>query len=86
MPQARATPTSSTAVLGVARLHAGLGVTAVVEHRDRQVGRPLHADRRQRAQPHQHLAVAGDDQHRRSGRAIARPSPTIAAAPIAPHR
>ncbi len=48
--------------LGVARLHAGLGVMAVVEHRDREVRRPLHPDRRQCPQPHQHLAVPGDHQ------------------------
>ena len=42
--------TGSTAAIGVARLHAGLGVAAVVEHDDRQVGRALRR-RSSRARP-----------------------------------
>jgi hypothetical protein len=45
------------------RLHAGLAVALVVDHHDAQVRRLLHADGGERAQAHQHLAVAGDDQH-----------------------
>jgi hypothetical protein len=53
--------------VGVARLHPGLGVASVVEDRDRQIGRRLDADRRQRAKAHQRVAVAGHHQHRPIG-------------------
>src|ERR1700686_3536560 len=45
----------------MSRLHARFAVMAVVEDGNREVRRALHADRRERAEPHQHLAVAGDD-------------------------
>src|SRR5580700_11567630 len=48
---------------GMARLHAGFAVMTVVEDGNRQVRRALHADRRERAQSHQHLTVAGDDEN-----------------------
>jgi hypothetical protein len=51
------------AVGGVRGLHPGLAVALVVDHHDAQVGRLLHADGGERSQPHQHLAVAGDDEH-----------------------
>jgi hypothetical protein len=44
----------------VARLHAGLAVMAVVEHHDGEICWLLDADRREAAEAHQHLAVAGD--------------------------
>jgi len=50
------------AVVGVAALHARLGVAAVVEDRDREVRRARDADRRKPTQPHQHLAVTGHDE------------------------
>ena len=71
---------------GVARLHAGLAVDAVVEHDDREIGRPLDADGGERAHAHQHLAVAGDDRDHLFGCASARPSPIMAAPPMAPQR
>ena len=40
---------------------------AIVEHRDCQIWRALHADRRERAESHQHLAVAGHDEHATRG-------------------
>jgi len=46
---------------GVRGLHAGLRIQAVVDHHDREVARPLHADGGKRAYPHQHLAIAGGD-------------------------
>ena len=49
------------AAAGVARLHAGLAIEAVVEHDDGEVAGLLHADGGEAAEPHQHLAVAGDD-------------------------
>src|ERR1019366_2210122 len=36
-------------------------IDAVVEHDDREMARPLNADGGERAHPHQHFAVAGDD-------------------------
>ena len=86
MPQAPATPMQIDAALGVARLHAGLAIDAVVEHDDGEIARPLDADGGERAQPHQHLAVAGDDRDALCGCASARPSPIMAAPPMAPHR
>src|SRR5262249_37010544 len=44
----------------VARLAAGLAVEPVVEHHDREVRWFLHGDGRERTEPHQRLAVAGD--------------------------
>ena len=69
---------------GVALLPAGLAVVAVVDADDREVGRVHHRDGGERADVHQQLAVAGDDQHRLSGCASARPSPIMQGAPIAP--
>ncbi len=45
--------------MGVARLHPGLAVMGVVEHDDREVFGLLDADGGEAAQPHQHVAVAG---------------------------
>ncbi len=45
------------------RLHSGLAVALVIHDDDAQVPGPLHRDGRQRAQSHEHLAVAGDHQH-----------------------
>ena len=47
----------------MARLHASLAVMAVVEDNDGEVRRLLDADGGERAHPHQHLAVAGDDEN-----------------------
>jgi hypothetical protein len=47
----------------VTRLHAGLAVAAVVENCNREILWALYTDPRERPQPHQHLAIAGDDQH-----------------------
>ena len=44
-------------------LHAGLAVALVVDDGDGEIGRPPHRDRRERADAHQHLAVAGHHQH-----------------------
>src|ERR1700730_18158276 len=48
---------------GVARLHAGFAIMTVVEDGNRQVRRALHADCRERAEPHQHPAIPGDDEN-----------------------
>ncbi len=48
---------------GVGRLHAGLAVALVVEHDDGEVGWPLDADRREPAEAHEQLAVAGHHEH-----------------------
>ena len=45
---------------GGARLHAGGAVVAVVETDDRKIFRLLDADGGERAERHQHVAVAGD--------------------------
>ena len=63
MPQDARDAGQADPEIGVARLHAGLGVAGIVEHDDRQVRRALDADRGERPQTHQHLAVAGHDQH-----------------------
>jgi len=70
----------------VARLHPGLAVVAVVEHRDCQIRWPLHCDRRERTKPISISPSPVTTRTRRSGWAIASPSPIIAAAPIAPQR
>src|SRR4051812_36709211 len=44
-----------------ARLHAAGAVMAVVETDDREILRLLDADGGERAERHQHIAVAGDD-------------------------
>jgi hypothetical protein len=62
MPQAHATGQTDRRV-GVPLLHPGLAVAAAVENCNRQLLRALYTDRRERTQPHQYLAVAGDDQH-----------------------
>src|SRR4051812_9211473 len=49
------------AAAGVARLHAGLAVKAVVEHHDGQILRLLHANGGEAAKSHQHFAIASDD-------------------------
>jgi hypothetical protein len=50
------------AVLRRGFLHAGLAVVLVVLHHDRQVRRLLDRDGRERADAHQHLAIAGQHQ------------------------
>ena len=87
IPQPPATVDQIRAERRVRALHAGLAVVAVVEHDDGEVRRLLRADGGQRAEAHQLLAVAGDDDApERSGCASARPSPSGTAPPIAPHR
>src|SRR5262249_10438241 len=49
-------------VAGEAALATGLSEALVVEHQDGQIAGSLIGDHRQRADPHQHLAVAGDAQ------------------------
>src|SRR5579883_702333 len=49
---------------GMALLHAGLAEMAVVEHDDGEVAGLLCRDRQQAAEPHQLLAVSGDDSDR----------------------
>jgi hypothetical protein len=51
IPQAR-DPGQRDGAVGMACLHPGLAIVAVVEDRNREVRRALHADRRERAQPH----------------------------------
>ena len=48
---------------GMAFLPAGLAVVAVVDAQDREIGGVHHRDGGERADVHQQLAVAGDDQH-----------------------
>src|SRR5712691_3674295 len=48
---------------GVGLLQAGLAVALVVEDHDGEIGRALYADGGEAPQPHQHLAVSGDDQN-----------------------
>ena len=67
MPQAPRNADEIDAALRVARLHAGLAVNAIVENDDREIGRPLDADGRERAKPHQHFAVARDHRDAPSG-------------------
>src|SRR5437762_11456240 len=47
----------------MALLVAGLAVMAVIDNKDRQIGRVRDRDRRERADIHQELAVAGGYQH-----------------------
>jgi hypothetical protein len=64
---------------GVTRLHTGLAVAAVVENCNREILRALYTDRRERTQPHQYLAVAGDAQHAVIGLGQRGASPAIVA-------
>ena len=68
----------------VARLHPGLAVVAVVEHRDCQVRWPLHCDRRERTKPISISPSPVTTRTRRSGWAIASPSllPTPSRRPV----
>ena len=47
----------------MALLPAGLAVVAVVDAEDREIGRVDHRDGGERAEAHEQLAVAGDDEH-----------------------
>jgi len=51
------------AVRRVSRLHPGFAVALVIDHCDCQIARRLDADRSERAQAHQHLAIAGNHEH-----------------------
>src|SRR4051794_18662613 len=62
-------------IAGVALLAPGLAIGLVVEHRDREIARVLRRDRRQRAEAHEELAVAGDDEHRASRLREGEPEP-----------
>ena len=63
MPDADRDLLEIDAEAGMALLPAGLAVVAVVDAQDREVGRIDHRDGGKRADAHQQLAVAGDDQH-----------------------
>src|ERR1700733_4229126 len=49
---------------GMARLAAGLAVDLVIQHHDGEIFGFLQANGRQTSHPHQHFAVACDDDHR----------------------
>src|SRR2546430_13242957 len=57
----------TTLFRSVRLLHAGFAVALVVDHHQRQIRRLLHADRGERADSHQHLAIPGDHQHSSPG-------------------
>src|ERR1700730_9000980 len=60
---------------GMACLHAGFAVMIVVGDGHRQGRRALHADCRERAEPHQHLAITGDDEDTAVGPGNRQPEP-----------
>src|SRR5580704_942603 len=60
---------------GMAPLHAGFAVMTVVEDGNGKVWRALHPNRREPAQPHQHLTVAGDDENAAVGPGDRQPQP-----------
>ena len=70
----------------MADLHAGLAEMAVVENDDGADCRRLGGDRRQAADPHQLLAVAGDDGDRPLRLRQRKAKADHAGPPIAPHR
>ena len=63
MPKPLATAVRSALCDGQAGLPPGLAEVLVVEHQDGEVARRLIGDHRKRADPHHHLAVAGEAQH-----------------------
>ena len=58
---------------GMAHLHAGFAIMAVVEDDDDEIGRRCDCDCRQAPQAHQLFAVAGHDQHFAIGHRLRQP-------------
>src|SRR3979490_2323699 len=50
-------------VTGMRLLHPGFTVTLVIDYHDGEVVRALRTDGGETPQPHQHLAISGDDEH-----------------------
>ena len=62
-------------------LHARLAVVLVVEHHDGEIPGGIGADRGERAEPHEHLAVSGDHDHAAPGLRARQAEPRHGGAP-----